>query len=458
MPLQAIKKFHRNLVKNGSRAITKTNYENKQKELNEIKNQFYEYYERALEDCSEVEKAGLKLVKSDFDGTFNAAKEILEKIKILPTREQTEIELSDTDEIETERNVNITEEITNNSIMATFTFETGLKLPTLTDDKDEMSLRDFLDTIQSYHDILGNADKVTLIKFICLNRIQGKAKTRLGDLSSIVDFQTLKSELLSRCGVKETIDSLHLKLSTARQGKSTLAQFAENLDLLAAKLASLEIKRQNISNSETQRVIRETTKSQALQAFKRGIHEEIKVAVDAAQPKSLEDALKVATASNVNRSVAEINFMRRGHNNSRGNSKFRGNVRNNSNNSNNNQNRESNQNSNQRGGHNGRRNFSQRGNSRQYSNNNRGNYDNQNRSNSNYNRNGGRGNFSNRNRSNNSNTQRSHSVHCCEINPSNPSTSSVQQYTCQYMHDSGSHDACMHQGNATAHPTWGARQ
>ena len=63
-----------------------------------------------------------------------------------------------------------------------FKFETGLKLPTLTNDQDEISLRDFLDIIKSYYDTLSDLGQDALIKFVCLNRIQGKAKTRLGSL------------------------------------------------------------------------------------------------------------------------------------------------------------------------------------------------------------------------------------------------------------------------------------
>lgn len=132
--------------------------------------------------------------------------------------------------------------------MSDFKFETGLKLPSLTDEGDEISLRDFLDIVQSYHDTLNAAGQRALIKFVTLNRLQGKAKTRLGDLEEVDSFSTLKASLLSRCGTRETLESLYHSLQTSRQGRKSFTSFAEDLEMIASKIANLEIKKQNLTD------------------------------------------------------------------------------------------------------------------------------------------------------------------------------------------------------------------
>lgn len=236
------------------------------------------------------------------------------------------------------------------SIMANFSFETGLKLPSLSNDNDKMLLRDFLDTIESYHDTLDAAGKIALLKFVKLNRIQGKAKTRLGDLDAIDTLAKLKTTLMTQCGSAETIESLYGKLGSTQQGRRSLTQFVEDLDLICEKIVALEVTKQNITDDAVKTAIKSTVKSQALQVFKRGIHDEYKVVVEAARPTSLADALSIATSSTLGnmRGNAEINYFRgsrngnRGYNNgnrsfqsNRGNG-YRGNRYNNNNNYNNN--------------------------------------------------------------------------------------------------------------------------
>lgn len=191
-----------------------------------------------------------------------------------------------------------------------FNFETGLKLPTLSDDKDEFTLRDFIDTIKSYHSCLNDTGKKLLLEFVCLNRIQGKAKTRLGDLSHIKTFDALKNELYSRCGIRDTLESLHQKLSNTRQGNKSLSSYVEELDLLSARIATMQIKAQSITDPAAKLAVQNTIKSEALMSFKKGIHEELKVVVEAARPNSLEEALAVATSSTVNVSSNQVTYYR----------------------------------------------------------------------------------------------------------------------------------------------------
>lgn len=112
--------------------------------------------------------------------------------------------------------------------MANFNFETALKLPVLGEDTSRNAIRDFLDIAQSYHDILSLEGQKQLIQFLALNKVQGKSKTRLGDVSALVTFGHLKTALLSKCGVVETFESLTTNLRTRYQGRRTLAEYSRN--------------------------------------------------------------------------------------------------------------------------------------------------------------------------------------------------------------------------------------
>lgn len=193
--------------------------------------------------------------------------------------------------------------------MADFKFETGLKLPTLVDDCDIVAVRDFLDVIESYHEVLNAAGKTALISFILKNRLQGKAKTRVGQQTANT-FAELKEVLLTTLGVKETIESLNSKLSTLRQGKKSLTEYVEELDLTALKLANLQVKALGLTEDIAVKAVNQTIRQQALMSFKRGVHDELKTVIEANQPKSLEDALAVATSANVNTQASMFYFGR----------------------------------------------------------------------------------------------------------------------------------------------------
>lgn len=204
----------------------------------------------------------------------------------------------------TENDVNILVDVTNPSennevTMSNFNFETGLKLPVLNADCDAVIIRDFIDTVESYHDTLSAAGKTALLAFVVKNRVQGNAKTRLGQ-SNITTFAELKRELLGKLGVAETKESLHAKLSGLRQGRMSLTDYAETLELTALKLATLQIQELNIDTDVGRTTVQDTLAKHALFTFKRGLHNELKTVVEAAQPASLAAALAIATSANIN--------------------------------------------------------------------------------------------------------------------------------------------------------------
>ena len=106
--------------------------------------------------------------------------------------------------------------------------------------------------------------KVALINFVKLNRIQGKAKTRLGELSGVDSFQKLKDTLTIHCGARETTDSLYDKLSLSKQGRRSLTQFVEDLDSICERIVALEVANQKVTDDAIKLAIKNTVKAQAL--------------------------------------------------------------------------------------------------------------------------------------------------------------------------------------------------
>jgi hypothetical protein len=86
--------------------------------------------------------------------------------------------------------------------MAEFEYKEAKHLAELREVKNNTDVRDFIASIQAYHDILTPNAKQTLIAFIINSKIIGTAKTKFGDGQGIVTLDGLKSTLYERCGTK----------------------------------------------------------------------------------------------------------------------------------------------------------------------------------------------------------------------------------------------------------------
>lgn len=214
------------------------------------------------------------------------------------------------------------------TIMAEFDFSIALKLPILDADLSRSKIRDFIDICRSYHDQLNERGKAALLSFLCLNKIQGKAKTRLGG-ETAATFADFQQSLYNKCGTGETFESLSLKLTTTRQGKMTAAQFSEELELLAAKLTSLSIEKDNVGDQAARLAVGKVFQHQALASFQKGVHSELQTTLLASRPKNMAEALAtVTTAKSVasaSTSSQNVFFHRRGNYYGNGGNGYRGN-------------------------------------------------------------------------------------------------------------------------------------
>jgi hypothetical protein len=279
--------------KNPKRTYKRVNLEARKVQNEELKNKFNLILKSIEKECklkaSSVET--LVNLKSTFIETFLALEKLIsEKIEIQSQEEPEviDIDLSDIFDREVENQSAI--------IKMDFNFDTAMKLPTL-EDADENKVRDFLDSVQAYHDILkDNANKLLLIRYVVKAKVKGVAKTKLGETFDPENFIRFGEEIRAKCGSTETYETIRMRLNNAEQGTKSLEAFAAEVNQIAGRLAAIEIRRQG---NASRTVVLSMANQDALVAFKKGVNPILRTVVEAARPNTVEIALQVASAASV---------------------------------------------------------------------------------------------------------------------------------------------------------------
>jgi hypothetical protein len=93
--------------------------------------------------------------------------------------------------------------------MANFSYGDAKHLPELKEvSKDSTKIRDFIAAVTAYHVELTAEGQTKLIAFVKNAKILGVAKTKFGNGDGITTLIQLEEALYSRCGTKETFESL----------------------------------------------------------------------------------------------------------------------------------------------------------------------------------------------------------------------------------------------------------
>lgn len=319
-----------------------------------------------------------------------------------------------------------------------FNFATAIKLPDLESDKMD-KIQEFVDVASCYYDSLNQAGKTALIPFLIKAKIKSKARTRLGETDATT-MSKLTNVLMQRVAASETYQQLQYSINGARQGRRSLENFAGHLDDLANRMALAKIREENVQDENIVAGIRQMAKAMATSQFMNYCHEEVKLVVKVARPKTLDEALAVASSSNLD--THQINHIRQNdrnrrgsnnYNNRSGNNHQRGgwsnyNQRGGNHNNNNQRGGYRNNNYNQRGGHSNNYNNNQRNNHRN-NNGNNNNYHNNNYNNNNYQNGENRNNNNQRNGGNhrNNNNQRNNDYHDNNYNNGRTQVHNVNQ-------------------------------
>ena len=228
--------------------------------------------------------------------------------------------------------------------MANFDFGIALKLDELKSTK-ATDVASFLELTKCYHETLNEAGKTALIKFLQAGKIKGEAKIRYGSTRAET-LEQLKDNLYRNVLAAETEEEILTKIQSAKQGKRPLKEFASYLADLTERLTAAMIRQQHHTTEEQRAATQAACGTIALNQFKKYCHDEVKVLLAAAQPKTLDEALAVATSSGLDGPTHTAYFtnqyrqngnQRYRHNNNRNSGQPNGNRRN-DNNSNNSRN------------------------------------------------------------------------------------------------------------------------
>lgn len=277
----------RNLRKDGpNRKRSEESGKQKLKQVEEI-------VRKARIEAAEIEKAGLtKEEKSSLHILY-------EKLVVYESEATLRIQTSMTNSDENSTSTKYTEKqenpkqniIATTDKMADFDFSTAQKLPVLNVDQESKrgeNLRDFINSVEFYHDMLKQEAKPILVKFLLKCKVQGKALTELGS-STPNSFAELKTELQKKCGTKETIEQIQNKLSNTRQGHRPMKDFTNDIENLIVKMTELEV---NAQGEEARTVLTETNERRGLTFLKKGVNDRFKIVLDSARHTKLQDAIQ----------------------------------------------------------------------------------------------------------------------------------------------------------------------
>lgn len=178
--------------------------------------------------------------------------------------------------------------------MGKFDLATAFKLEELSATTAK-AVQQFITIAEFYSDSLdGTTDKNQLVKFLIAAKIKGDARTRLP--SDITTFEELKAACETHVTALESTEQLQQMLTACRQGRLDLTSYAAKLKDIATRLATSMMRSQPTSAKSG---IKLSCDQLALNQFKNGCHEEVKLIVLASSPTTLDDALKTAIASNL---------------------------------------------------------------------------------------------------------------------------------------------------------------
>lgn len=205
--------------------------------------------------------------------------------------------------------------------MAAFDFNIGFKLPELSSSK-ATDVNTFLAAIKVYHDSLSADGKTMLINFVLAAKILKEAKTRLGT-TKVESFEQLKTACLSKILAAETAEEVTRKIRDSFQGRRSVQDYASHLQQLAARLAATMSKATPTLDEAT---TIHNCEQLALSQFKIGCKEELRLVVAAARPTTLDDAVAVASSSNLEGQFP-VNYLGHGRGRGRGRGQWRGQQR-----------------------------------------------------------------------------------------------------------------------------------
>lgn len=202
--------------------------------------------------------------------------------------------------------------------MEVFEYSKAQKLPILsikiTDNRNK-AIRDFISNIDFYHDCLDKSSQEKLVKFVLMCKIQGKTLSELGKITTTT-WAELKEKLWNKCGSKDTLASIQLKLNNAKQGQKSMREFVTDIEQLINDMTNLEVKAQT---EDARPALQAANEHRGLVFLKGGVNEKHKMSLDCARHTNFQEAVEhlLKLDANSSKQVSNSNEHVRYHDNAR---------------------------------------------------------------------------------------------------------------------------------------------
>lgn len=182
--------------------------------------------------------------------------------------------------------------------MATFDIVTANKLiPEFNGNISQLS--NFLGLIELYSSTLTSEQGKSLVKFVLATKLTDNVKNKLLTVQKPETVQDFKQVLSSIFKTNDSVASLHSSIVNLQQGNSSIQTFSSKIESVIAKLNQIQISDQGESSRQ---IIVNVNDQLALSAFKNGLNQPYKSIVMAARPKSMNEAVQIASESNTSTS------------------------------------------------------------------------------------------------------------------------------------------------------------
>jgi Zinc knuckle len=282
--LQNVKLSAKQQEEQGLQAISE---EEKEKEQTE------EFFINLEDQKEEQEEERRRIQREEFRREQDRQKAELEKQEEQERKNEAEEEEEDQGEKEEEEKDQEEEK------MAVFNLKEARGIPELKDINNDTAVRDFLANVKFYYDDLKvenqpvSAAQKKLLNFVLTCKVTNEAKTKIGN-SDVDNFPALSALLHEKCGSSQTRATITKAINETKQGSQSVESFAEKISQLGDRLAAIEI-RENATGNVNEELIKNIYEKQIITAFKKGLNPTLQAAVCAARPKTLTDAIQVAS-------------------------------------------------------------------------------------------------------------------------------------------------------------------
>lgn len=154
-------------------------------------------------------------------------------------------------------------------------------------------LENFLNLVEYIHDTLkDDNEKNKLIEFVIKTKLAEKVRIKLNSCETPKTFANLKKLFKEIFKVNTTTLKIHTDLTKVRQAHLSITNFATKIENLTSELNSLQITEQG---EESRDIIGKLNGQIALNTFKNGLNEPTKSTIFASRPKTLQEAVQLAT-------------------------------------------------------------------------------------------------------------------------------------------------------------------